>query len=33
MKKNNLVIKFERSLKNLSYVYKTSLLNWINKKN
>ncbi len=32
MKKNNLVIKFERSLKNLSYVYKTSLLNWINKK-
>ena len=33
MKKSNIVLKFEKFLKKLTYLYKVSLLGWIKKKN
>ena len=32
MKKSNIVVKFEKFLKNITYSYKSSLTSWINKK-
>ena len=32
MKKSKMVVKFENFLKNLTYLYKISLLEWIRKK-